>query len=519
MKGFRIISLSLNKHPILGTNEFKFYDGDDKDTGSPYFTILIGPNGTGKSEILRCLLLIFKDLYQHLAGFDFKHLHFFYELNYILDSVVYKYTNTSGGKLIFLAETTNRYSKGKLFKEDGGLIDYNSDDYFKVFPLQIVTQSIMMTDKFFVPRNSDDMLRFAPYHYLGIRNRPQQSSTGYYVRRTVELIIKAVKEKYFKKGIEKLVKYIDSTGSFIIQYKTSNTKKFWNGELTAEDLIEYFDEIESKYLNKQAPYKLSHFNSLKKNSVALVNIVEFINRLYNKSLLKHISKSSAKYLNFDLRNDEEMDFLEKNQLNIDWLRKIGVLSLPTIKFSDKDVELQKASSGEFHLFTTMIGLMASIRKNSLVIIDEPEISLHPNWQMRYIQFIRELFDETDRVTSHLIIATHSHFLISDLPGENSNIIGLKKKDGEIESIEINKDTYGWSAEQVLLDVFEVSTTRNYVVAERLGILLDLIGKENSSKEEVKEKFFELNMDKLGNLPNEDPLKFAYDIILKEYIND
>jgi predicted ATP-dependent endonuclease of OLD family len=514
MKGFRIISLSLTKHPILGTNEFKFYDGDDKDTGSPYFTILIGPNGTGKSEILRCLLLIFKDLYQHLAGFDFKHLHFFYELNYILDGVVYKYTNTSDGKLIFLTETTNRYSKGKLYRVDEELIEYNSDDYFKIFPLQIVAQSIMMTDKFFVPRNSDDMLRFAPYHYLGIRNRPQQSSTGYYVRRTVELIIKAVKEKYFKKGIEKLVKYIDSTGSFIIQYKTSNTKKFWNGELTAEHLIEYFKEIESKYRNKQAPYKLGHFNSLKKNSVTLVNIVEFINRLYNKNLLKHISKSSAKYLNFDLRVDYEMDFLEKNQYSIDWLRKIGLLSLPTIKFSDKDVELQKASSGEFHLFTTMIGLMASTRANSLIIIDEPEISLHPNWQMKYIQFIRELFDETDRITSHIIIATHSHFLISDLQVENSNIIGLKKKDGQIESMEINKDTYGWSAEDVLYNIFNVRTSLNYYLEADLTELLGLIAMNSNEKLRMQEI-----LDKLVKLPQRknDPLQ---EIIIeaKDYID-
>ncbi|MDO1499098.1 AAA family ATPase [Winogradskyella maritima] len=156
-----------------------------------------------------------------------------------------------------------------------------------------------------------------------------------------------------------------------------------------------------------------------------------------------------------------LDFLKKHQYDIDWLRKIGLLSNPVIKFSDNNVELQRASSGEFHLFTTMIGIMASTRKNSLVIIDEPEISLHPNWQMRYIEFIRELFKDTNRVTAHIIIATHSHFLVSDLYGESSNIIGLRKEDNMIKSIEINKDTYGWSSEDVLYNVFNVKSPTNY----------------------------------------------------------
>ena len=74
----------------------------------------------------------------------------------------------------------------------------------------------------------------------------------------------------------------------------------------------------------------------------------------------------------------------------------------------------------------MIGLLATIKPNSLVFIDEPEISLHPNWQMRYLSFLRELFSDEIFATSHILIATHSHFVISDLKGENSKIIGLKK---------------------------------------------------------------------------------------------
>ena len=214
--------------------------------------------------------------------------------------------------------------------------------------------------------------------------------------------------------------------------------------------------------------------------------LNFVNQLVNENRLIDVKKSSAKTLNFDLRDNEQMEFLKEHEYDIDRLRKLGLLTAPTIKFSETDVELQNASSGEFHLFTTMIGLMASTRSNTLVIIDEPEISLHPNWQMKYLQFIRELFANTDRVTSHIIIATHSHFLVSDLPGENSNIIGLKKKDGEIKSLEIDKNTYGWSAEEVLYKIFDVKTTRNYYLEIELRELLHRIATKDKNKERMQE---------------------------------
>ena len=229
-----------------------------------------------------------------------------------------------------------------------------------------------------------------------------------------------------------------------------------------------------------------------------------------------LKKSSAKTLNYDLRDSKQMLFLKEHQYEIDWLRKIGLLTAPTIKFSDKDVELQNASSGEFHLFTTMIGLMASTRAESLVLIDEPEISLHPNWQMKYLQFIRELFANTDRITSHIIIATHSHFLISDLPGENSSIIGLKKEAGEIISLPISKNTFGWSAEEVLLEVFQVPTTRNHFVSEKIGEILNEIAKPDKDVVLIKALVKELVDKNINELSKEDPLKEIVDKLLEKY---
>ena len=516
MSGFRIISLTLTKHPILGTNEFKFYDGDDKDKNSPYFTIIIGPNGTGKSEILKCLLLIWRDFYQHSVPEEsqYKPLQFFYTLEYSLKGREYKYSNGLNMKLISLTRVGKSYLRGKLFDSKSKELSIPDSEYYSYYPLQIVAQSIMMTDKFFVTRNEKEGIRFAPYHYLGVRSTRQSTSTGFYVRRTVDLIIKAIKNEYFQKGIANLIDFVGATGSFIIQYKTKNHKLFYTGSLTAEILDEYFNEIEKNYEGKIAPFKLADYNRLKKNVIELLKTVDFVNQLVNQNVLDKIDRSKAKALNFDLRNSKQMAFLEEHKYDIDRLRKLGLLSPPTIKFSDKDVELQNASSGEFHLFTTMIGLMASTRADSLIIIDEPEISLHPNWQMKYLQFIRELFADTDRVTSHIIIATHSHFLVSDLPGDSAKIIGLKKEENQIKTIDINANTFGWSAEEVLYKIFDVRTTRNHYLEMDLRKMLGLVADKSKDRSQISEI---LKRVKEVQLDENDPLRLIVNQV-EEYLD-
>ena len=69
----------------------------------------------------------------------------------------------------------------------------------------------------------------------------------------------------------------------------------------------------------------------------------------------------------------------------------------------------------------------------------------------------------------------------------------------------------------MLKVFKTNTSRNYYIAEKLGEFLDFISDKDSTEENIRLKFYELEIDKLGNLTNEDPLKIVYDTIMKEYV--
>jgi predicted ATP-binding protein involved in virulence len=78
----------------------------------------------------------------------------------------------------------------------------------------------------------------------------------------------------------------------------------------------------------------------------------------------------------------------------------------------KPLQLSALSSGEQHETILLYELLFNAPLNSLVLIDEPETSMHVAWQ---IEFLRDI--ESIAKTSELsfIIATHSPDLINDNP--------------------------------------------------------------------------------------------------------
>ncbi|AFW95538.1 MULTISPECIES: AAA family ATPase [Nostocales] len=86
---------------------------------------------------------------------------------------------------------------------------------------------------------------------------------------------------------------------------------------------------------------------------------------------------------------------------------IGLESGPdsdTLILKRKGVEydLLQMSSGEHQILRILVGLAADTAKNSIVLIDEVELHLHPAWQKRLIQVLRE-----DDSNNQYIFTTHS----------------------------------------------------------------------------------------------------------------
>lgn len=68
------------------------------------------------------------------------------------------------------------------------------------------------------------------------------------------------------------------------------------------------------------------------------------------------------------------------------------------------------SSGEQHELVLLYELLFKVEPNSLVLIDEPELSLHVGWQS---QFLKDLQEITKLADLDILIATHSPDIIQD----------------------------------------------------------------------------------------------------------
>lgn len=76
----------------------------------------------------------------------------------------------------------------------------------------------------------------------------------------------------------------------------------------------------------------------------------------------------------------------------------------------KDIPLDGLSSGEQHVLVLFYQLLFNTTPNSLLLMDEPEISLHISWQNNFIEDLREIIQINN---FSALIATHSPDIIND----------------------------------------------------------------------------------------------------------
>lgn len=167
------------------------------------------------------------------------------------------------------------------------------------------------------------------------------------------------------------------------------------------------------------------------------------------------------------------------------------------------ITFDNCSSGEKHILFAFFGLLNLLEDDSLILIDEPEISLHPEWQIKYITQLKEIFKEYK--SCHYILASHSHYFVSDLPEGSSSIIIFRHSDSSTPVAEILPySTYAWSAENIIYNVFGLRTTRNYYFEKDMGNLILALSNRTEKKDlnEIKRLTEKLSKYSLGEA---DPL--------------
>lgn len=106
----------------------------------------------------------------------------------------------------------------------------------------------------------------------------------------------------------------------------------------------------------------------------------------------------------------------------------------------KSIPVDLLSTGEKQIVFRGAHLLRNINSISggIVLIDEPELSMHPIWQKRILDFYRGLFKNDEKQSVQMIIATHSEYVIQSALKDRDNVlvIVLSDENGTINAREI-----------------------------------------------------------------------------------
>ena len=162
--------------------------------------------------------------------------------------------------------------------------------------------------------------------------------------------------------------------------------------------------------------------------------------------------------------------------------------------SGKKFGINELSSGEKQLFLRTLAIKMLEPENSIIMIDEPELSLHPRWQQKIIDVYKKIGKN-----NQIILATHSPYILGSVEKE-SIILLVKNKNGlvEVRTGENFGNSYGQTMERILEDIMGLETDRNPSVHELLNQVKEMIRNDNYENSEFERKY-----SKIKNILGED----------------
>jgi len=146
----------------------------------------------------------------------------------------------------------------------------------------------------------------------------------------------------------------------------------------------------------------------------------------NKMALALYAEDSLEKLNVFDDIAEKVEIFKDSINNRFQYKKMEVNKNSGITFeadSGQRLPLESLSSGEQHELIMFYEFLFNVRPNSLVLIDEPEISLHVSWQNKFLQDLQKV---TDNAKFDVLLATHSPQIIAERWDLTVELKGIEK---------------------------------------------------------------------------------------------
>ena len=269
------------------------------------------------------------------------------------------------------------------------------------------------------------------------------------------------------------------------------------------------------------------FEEIQTYSTTLSREYKFIN-IINSNVIKDIPSYIATRRNYLATIEEDLTMKEITNKVVNEINSIfDILELDVkLKGFSKDektmpifensageeFDINDLSSGEKQLFLRTLSIKMLEPKNSIILIDEPELSLHPKWQQRIIEVYKKIGEN-----NQIIVATHSPHILGSVSNENIFIL-YKNENGKIEAKTGDElySSYGQPVDRVLKDIMGLKSVRTPKIDRDIQELRKLVDEDKYNTEEFKEKYNNL-LEILGST-DEDLFLIDMDAKLKQKVN-
>ena len=447
-------------------------------------TVLIGRNGTGKSNVLEALTVIFRD---HLMGER-------------LPSIKYRIAYEIRDRWVFIDADPHRSDAykaktiSKSLQQEPYPVGASFDD--------LGGTSISRTK--LVGEDSEHLPRFLFGYYSGESERMKEVFRTYLKNYDDKLIKNSdpgIKRMFLAEPVHSNFVLL----SFIVNNK-QQTDEFLQKQLGLEE-----GGIESVLFVLKQPYWFSKSSSGGDrrfwNSKGIVR--DFLAKLYEISLAPIRIKRRELY---DVRRSRTLEYLYLFAKDIDALRELAkgktsaeffrdlesthvsdlideVRIRVKLKKNDGSLTFRELSEGEQQLLTVLGLLQFTSAEESLFLLDEPDTHLNPRWSVEYIQHIRDfLKDENDNnQSSHVLLATHNPIAVAELLKEQVLILKRDTETHEISAIAPDTHPRGMGYAGVITsEMFDLSAALDTYTQDLLQKKRRLSAKDVLSDDEREE---------------------------------
>ncbi|WP_369351227.1 AAA family ATPase [Streptococcus hillyeri] len=398
----------------------------------------------------------------------------------------------------FLSSASNYFQGSLEIKSDDIILEKEAflddirEELLKIIPLEDIKKFEELFDKDLISIKSIYLEYYCDtlWKLIELKNRK-------------ELLEKKDRNKFFD---------IESTDVVLVDILDKlPTGMFKNFESHFLDLISY---------NKSYIWFINYYNAYNSCDQDQEDILEKLNEkssiksMDNLKYLIHYFSDETNAL-FKLGDEEKLskfhkiisilqsDFtIEQNQVKF---TKINEL-VSFIKF-----RWEGLSSGE-HSLLNLFGRMFSIVENignqeMLLLLDEVDIGLHPEWQRKWISdILPRIIENFNEKSVQIIMTTHSPIMLSDIYSENVIMLKKDKETGNkiIEYADTHhKTTFGQNIHQLFMDSFFLESTKGEYATKVINATIKAIyelNQEYVDLGQIKSKFSEgLKLGELSDL--------------------